>query len=217
MSNFTNIEAEIAEAERLLSQATFPAVRNLLQTHAERLRKEAAQPAKPSVPPSVNLPPFPTSQDSSKVLTSSSSGKYSPAPGSYTPIESFAWDQGAYNSPTLTVFVDLPEVGTVKDHVQVNFGKHSFDLRVLGLHGKNFRLVKDNLEKDIVPEESTFVVKNNKVVIKLQKKKGEYSYDHWTALTGKKKRDETESTKSADPMGGKDTLHLLDEMRREID
>ena len=207
MSTFTNIEAEIAETESLLTKASFPAVRNLLQTHLDKLRKEAAQPPKPSVPPSINLPPFPTTTDSTKFACASSSGKYSPLPGSYTPIESFAWDQGAYNTPTLTVFVDLPNVGTVKDHVEVRFGTHSFDLRVLGLNGKNYRLVKENLEKDIVPHESTFVVKNNRVVIKLQKKKGEFSYDHWTALTSKKKREESDSGKT-DPMVG-----LMDMMK----
>lgn len=212
MSTFNNIEAEIAETESFLHKASFPAVRTLLQTHLDKLRKEAAQPAKSSVPPSVSLPPFPTSTDSTKYLSSSSSGKYSPAPGSYTPIESFAWEQGAYNTPTLTVFVDLPGVGSVKDHVEVNFGKHSFDVRVLGLAGKNYRLVKDNLEKDILPDESTFVIKANKIVLKMQKKKGEFSYDHWTALTSKKKRDEMESsgpTSKADPMGGKTCVFAL--------
>jgi calcyclin binding protein len=54
------------------------------------------------------------------------------------------------------------------------------------LNGKNYRLIKDNLDKDIVPEKSKFLVKKNKVVIKLQKVKGEYSFEHWTNLTSKK-------------------------------
>jgi calcyclin binding protein len=41
--------------------------------------------------------------------------------------------------------------------------------QVWGLSGRNYRLIKDNLDKDIVPDKSKIVVKKNKVVIKLQK------------------------------------------------
>lgn len=43
-------------------------------------------------------------------------------------------------------------------------------------------------------------MKKDKIVLKLQKVKGEYSYEHWSSLTAKKKREEAESKK--DPMGG---------------
>jgi calcyclin binding protein len=52
-------------------------------------------------------------------------------------------------------------------------------LQVLGLDGKNYRLLKDNLDKDIVPEKSRIIVKKNKVVVTLQKVKGTYSYESW--------------------------------------
>ena len=39
----------------------------------------------------------------------------------------------------------------------------------MDLEGKNYRLVKDNLEKDIDPAKSRIIVKANKVVVKLQK------------------------------------------------
>ena len=47
-----------------------------------------------------------------------------------------------------------------------------------GFEGENYRLLKDNLEKDIVPDSCSYKVKNNKVVIKLAKKKGEFSYEN---------------------------------------
>jgi len=97
--------------------------------------------------------------------------------------------------------VELPGVGEVKDNVAFSCTPTSFDLKVHGLGGKNYRLLKDNLEKDIVPADSKIVVKRDKVVIKLQKKKGDYSYEHWSALTAKKKRDADGNTKK-DPMGG---------------
>lgn len=66
----------------------------------------------------------------------------------------------------------LSGVGEVKDRVTVSFGKHSFDLKVMDLAGRNYRLVNNNLEKDILPEQSSFIVKKNRLVIKLQKVKG---------------------------------------------
>ncbi|CAN0330409.1 unnamed protein product, partial [Hapterophycus canaliculatus] len=55
------------------------------------------------------------------------------------------------------------------------------------LDGKSYRLVQNNLDKDIVANQSKFLVKKNKVIVKLQKVKGEYgSYDHWSNLAAKK-------------------------------
>jgi len=50
-----------------------------------------------------------------------------------------------------------------------SYTSDSFDLTVTGLAGKNYRLVKENLEHDIVPAECTVVVKKDKVTIKLKK------------------------------------------------
>lgn len=48
-----------------------------------------------------------------------------------------------------------------------------------------------------------FIVKPNKVVIKLQKKKGDFSFDHWQHLTAKKKRSEDDKKLKNDPSAGK--------------
>merc|ERR1712065_64188 len=125
----------------------------------------------------------------------------------YISIDNFAWDQGEYNSPTVTIYVDLPGVGSVKDNVKCEFKKDEFDLTIHGLNGKNYRLLKDNLDKDIIPGNSKIIVKKDKVVVKLAKVKGEYSYDHWTGLTSKKTKEKKEAS-SKDPMGG-----IMDMMR----
>ena len=45
------------------------------------------------------------------------------------------------------------------------------------------------------------IVKANRIILKLQKIKGEYSYENWNNLTAKKPRDLTaEATKKKDPM-----------------
>lgn len=41
-----------------------------------------------------------------------------------------------------------------------------------GLEGKNYRLLKENLDKEIVPEESKVVVKKNQVKVQLRKASG---------------------------------------------
>lgn len=41
--------------------------------------------------------------------------------------------------------------------------------RVKDLNGKSYRLLQNNLDKDIVPGESKILVKRDKVIVKLQK------------------------------------------------
>ena len=69
----------------------------------------------------------------------------------------------------LTIYVELPGVGTVKDKVQCSFTSESFDLKILDFNSRNFRLIKDNLEHDIIPAESKYIVKKDKVILKLKK------------------------------------------------
>jgi len=193
--------SELDEVRHLITQATYPKVRKLLSDYEKTLiQTEASVPPEvpqtngqtenassvpskvPDVPPVSSRPvPVPVPTSSSGVV--------------YTPIADFAWDQGGYNSPTVTVYVELEGVGEVKDSVDCKFTKSSFDLTVHGLNGKHYRLIKDNLDKDIVPEKSKILVKKNKIVVKLQKVKGEYSYEHWAHLTAKKPREQRDSKK----------------------
>ena len=45
--------------------------------------------------------------------------------------------------------VTLPGVGAVKDSVSCDFTAEGFDLKVMGLEGVNYRLLKDPLEKEV--------------------------------------------------------------------
>lgn len=76
-------------------------------------------------------------------------------------------------------------VGEVKDKVSCDFTEDSFDLKILGLNGKNYRLRKDKLDKKVVVAESKCIVKKNKITIKLKKTKGQYGYDYWSDLVAK--------------------------------
>mmetsp|Transcript_26138 Transcript_26138/g.36022 ORF Transcript_26138/g.36022 Transcript_26138/m.36022 type:complete len:235 (-) Transcript_26138:66-770(-) len=198
---------EIEETEKLLSTAVFPGVKGILQGHLNKLRKDEEKKAAAEAKAAT----------AAKLAEENVSKPAPSAPvkpvvvGNFVPIEDFAWDQGSYNSPIVTVYVELDNVGSVKDSVKVEFTKSSFDITVMNLNGKNYRLFKENLEKDIVPGQSKYIVKKDKIVLKLQKIKGEYSYESWTSLTAKKKREETEASKK-DPMGG-----IMDMMKNMYD
>jgi calcyclin binding protein len=106
----------------------------------------------------------------------------------YTTIDRFAFDDGGYKNGFVTLYIALPGVGSIpKDNVKCEFGTSQFDLVVENLNGKSYRLKKDHLEKDIVVEKSKFLIKADKIVVKLAKVKSEYgSYDYWSQLTDNK-------------------------------
>ena len=56
---------------------------------------------------------------------------------------------------------------------------------MVGLNGANYRLLKSPLEKDVEVEKCKFIVKPDRVTIKLRKVKGQYSYDNWNDLVPK--------------------------------
>lgn len=125
-----------------------------------------------------------------------------PIPGIGWMTPSYGWEQGEYNTPWVNVMVHVDGAGTVKDKVTCDFGQDSFDLRVVGAYGKNYRLLVEALDKDIVPDESKIIVKKNRVTVKLKKVKGEYSYDHWTDLKKKGGKAAKDKEKNRDPTAG---------------
>ena len=103
--------------------------------------------------------------------------------GPWTEITQFTQDLGGYEKPHVTVDLKLTGVANLPpENVTCDFTEASFDLKVVGLHGHNYRFVKRNLHKDIVPAESQFQVNGNHIVITLQKVKGYTGYDSWMDL-----------------------------------
>jgi len=131
----------------------------------------------------------------------------------WTEVPSFAWDQGEHNSQWVSVYLmsGLDGVGDVKDGVSCDFTTSSFDLKIVGLHGKNYRLCKTNLDKEIDAEKSKIVVKKDKITIKLKKVKGDYGYGHWADLVSKKSEDQKKK-EDKDPMSG-----IMDLMKNMYD
>mmetsp|Transcript_3129 Transcript_3129/g.3296 ORF Transcript_3129/g.3296 Transcript_3129/m.3296 type:complete len:245 (+) Transcript_3129:112-846(+) len=213
-------QMEIEHLDHLISIAKYDGITNVLEQYKKRLVKQA-EISKPT-----NIATAEESTSNEQVLPNGKdlegdknvSKCSDPVPATapclglaYVPIESFAWDQGEHNSPIVSVYIDLPSVGTVKDNVKCAFTSQSFDLTVVDLNGKNYRLVKDNLEKDIIPDESKCIVKKDRIVIKLKKVKGEYSYEHWSKLASNKPRQDRD-IKKKDPSAG-----LMDMMKDMYD
>jgi len=204
MSSLDDLRLDLTEAETLLASATRDSNKKKLEGWVSQLAKQVADAesmttkklddneSNPAVEPLRNKPVLLNTAPAAAV-----------GDNQWQNIESFAWDQGEYNTPWVTVYLTsgLDGVGQIKDRVSCDFATGGFDLQIRDLGGKNLRLVKENLDKDVIPEQCKFVVKKNSVNIKLKKVKGEYSYEHWTDLTSKKSKEAKKESKD-NPMGG---------------
>lgn len=212
--------ADVDELQACLQRAKQPRVIAHLQQLLDEWRAELLEHAEPQQgnadaprPAAQAPPPAPVKLEGVPLPS---------APAlEFQPITSFSWDQGSYGSEWVNVYITSGVDGVTSDMVQCKFDKASFDLQVRGLDGKNLRLLKDNLDKDIVPAESKAVVKKNRIVVKLRKVRGEFGPDHWVDLTSKRPRAEKEAA-STDPASSiMDMMKQLyedgdDDMRKTI-
>jgi hypothetical protein len=133
-SNISASESELEQTLRLLSEASFPGLQKVLQRHADALAPVAAPapPAAPSAAMKIADPPTaPKELPASSAVKASIVASHHSIQPTYIPVENFSWDQGGYNSPTVTVYVDLEGVGAIKDAVSCTFTASSFDLKVV--------------------------------------------------------------------------------------
>lgn len=135
-------EEDIAEAEKLLSQATRPRVKTLLEGVVRDLKIQKD-----------TLPVESTPSQPLKVTK--------------TYIDTFncGFDQ---EDGKVLLFWELPEVGTVpKNQINAVFKSDSVVVTVEGLKGKNHRLSVGPLFHDIKREECTYKVGKNRILITL--------------------------------------------------
>lgn len=205
--------SELEEVDRFIASSSFEGVKNCLQSYRQTLIATNKATEKNSLNTSTSTSTNSNSMNNNNQRPATVSVGNIGGGISYIPITDYAWDQDGYNTPTIKVYIDLPEVGKVKDNVNTQFGQYSIDMTITGLNGKNYRLLQTNLEKDIVPSECKTIVKKDSIIIKLQKVKGEYSYENWNSLIAKTTRDPTkEAEKKANPMGG-----IMDMMKEMYD
>ena len=226
-SDERRLDAE--EIESLLSSVKRPTAKMQLEALAKKLRKEAsalkiveksssssssttdAKATETPVPSPVPAPaptPVPIATPTTTTTASSSDAVQ------YKVIDPFSFDAGGSMDQYVSIYLPLKGVGSIsKDNIKCQFDKDGFDITVQGLDGTNYRLKKDNLEHDIVPDKSKFVVKANKIILKLAKVKGEYgSYDFWSKLTDPRKKEKaaSKSQNKDNPMAG------LNDLMREM-
>jgi hypothetical protein len=136
--------SELDQVRHLLTLATFPGLQQTLKNYEQTLlsqeqQMELATPGADPIPESSPTDAIDTPAPSNpQPKVASSAAPLTPPPPPvfggrdqiYTPILDFAWDQGGYNSETVTIYVELPDVGSVKDQVRCSFTTTSFDLIV---------------------------------------------------------------------------------------
>jgi calcyclin binding protein len=229
------------EIEQAAAKLERPTARLQLETLAKRLRKEsaalervaksqdaaAATTATEDDTPAVEeiattsaraiekaAPPAPVPR---AVSTTSSSAAPIHSPSvKFVSIDRFSFDAGQSKDPFVTLYVDLPRVGSIpRENIETQFTKQSFDLVVKDLEGKNYRLYKDGLEKDIDADKCKIIVKADKILVKLAKRKTDYGgFDYWTKLTDTKKS-KKEADTSKDPQ--QSIMQLMKQMYDEGD
>lgn len=217
------------EIESLLQYVQRPSVKVHLQTLITKIRKDgqALQRVEVSrqqveanenendvkkkkstaVPASVSAPaPAPMAIPTTHMVSTGSTNTTI----KYKTIDRFSFDAGSYNSSHVTVYISLPGIGQhSKDLIHCKFTKESFDLTIDDFKGTHYRLLKDNLDKDIDPNTSKIMIKADKIMIKLGKVKNEYGYDSWMDLTSKKSK-ESKKQMEKDPQAS--IMNLMKEM-----
>ena len=197
---------DLSELRELQEIASRPAIKAFLGSEIERLSAAVAAPphvaatasnspaaaatAAAAAVPAVSTAPRPVS------VTSSVS---EPAAVFYEPLRYGFSTEG--DNVEVTV-LDAVGVGALpRENISVEFGTQSFDLRIHGLGGKNYRLKIPLLEKEINPEASSYTVGKNRVTLRLKKQS---SWDYWgDALASKKKApSKAAGAKPDDPMSG---------------
>lgn len=130
--------------------------------------------------------------------------------GPWTEITTFEQNLGGYDKPHVTVDLRLKGVENIpRENITCDFTESSFDLKVVGLDGKNHRFVRTNLDKDISPVQSEIKVKKNHVIVQLAKVKGQYGFDTWSDLVAKGKR-KPAAGKDADPQAS--IMNMMQDM-----
>lgn len=213
MSTEADLEADLQEVKAMLMLSKRPTVRQELERIQAKLEGELAK-AKGGAPVETPATPAPPAEQAAAPAekaapvakaTLAPEAPHKPVPvvvksaGPWTEITTFSLDLGGYDKPHVTVDIRLKGIEALpSENVICDFTQSSFDLKVVGLDGQNYRFLKTNLDKDVVPADCSVKVKKNHVIVSLQKVKGEYGFDSWTDLCAKGKR-KPAASKNKDP------------------
>jgi len=197
------LEADLRELRAMLDLSKRPSVQQELKRVQAKLEEElggggTAATQAPVASPATRLVEKPVATPAAPPAPARVDVK--PA-GPWTEITTFEQNLGGYDKPQVTVDVRLKGIENIpRENITCDFTESSFDLKVVGLDGTNYRFLRTNLDKDISPMQSEVKVKKNHVIVHLAKVKGQYGYDSWMDLTAKGKRKPSSTPgKEADP------------------
>jgi calcyclin binding protein len=100
-----------------------------------------------------------------------------------------------------------------KEKITANFQTKSFEIKIHDYKGKNFRLIVNNLHKEIKPAESTFRQINSGVVLVLKKEKDDF-WDNLEKKQGLVKERDEKADKDKDPGAG--LMDMMKEMYNNV-
>jgi len=155
----SDLQETITELKGFLEASKKERVKSLLNKEISQLEKELN-----IIKSSKPVPLSPPKNESSTTQTE------------YLSITNFAWDQ---NSSSVSIYITSGIDGIEKipiGNIKCDFKEKSFDLTIMGLNDKNYRLRVYPLNKNINEKESSFKVKTNSISIKL-KKSGTETWD----------------------------------------
>lgn len=185
-SNTAPSLTELEELQAFRATAATPGVQGILDREiSSRQARLAALEAPPAPPSSTPASSAPSTVSARGAPAARQVHHLPPLPSQSVTFKKMKW---GWESGTkfVNVYCTVPGLAkSDKAKVEVDFSNNSFDLRVSGVGGDSFRLVKTNLDKDIDPEGSKVRVKDGKVVVNLRKLN---EYDYWTDLTSSRPR-----------------------------
>lgn len=206
MASATSLEEltqDVTELKRLLDSASRSRVRSLLASCIQKLEMEISQHKEKNE--KENLA---EARDDSKATII----KKSP-PGYSVKLSTYAWED---SGKVVKIYVTLDGVQTLpEENVTVDFTATSFLMKALGLNGKNYELHVKNLLFLIRPDESSFKVKRDMVMITLRKKDGTQKWAY-VVKTEQKEKDKKPIAPDLDTSGDP-SANLMNLMKKMYD
>ena len=204
------LQAEMEELEGMIASCKSAGLKPRLARVLSVIRREEIQAGKEEAE---------MAKAKAVVAHTKSSPKKESSSGGYTALRWKTLDKillSGLGSGDNFVEVDfrLEGVGNIPpENITCDFTERTFDLKVLGYEGQNWRCVKTNLEKEINADDSKIKIKKNHVVLKLKKKSEKFVDASWTQLCGKGK--EKVKATSEDPTAG--IMDLMKDMYNDGD
>jgi len=196
MGLVTELRADIEDCSKLLTSATRPANKTLLEDHLKllthRLDKATIDEKK---------------KEEAKSAAATDKKVYT------VQIRTYGWDQ---SDKFVKLYVTVDGITAAdKDKVSCSFTVRGVTLTVSDVGGKNYQLVINNLAENISPDTSSFKAKEGTVVLLLAKAQAAQKWPAVTRQEAAAKEKEKKPDASADP--GDSMMGLMKKMYDEGD